>query len=160
MRLTVRQVTYLLDQGYIKAQEFDSVVMRHEPFPSHLMLLQKAGLMTWDEVKKFESDVNWSVDNLLKETEGDNQLLGKYDHKFTQYLRERLAKSKNDSYPNVSINWNRIEYDIPELVKYLYVKRLSRFGINFKSKSLNDKGDEVYYFVIVTGSINTNSLYP
>lgn len=157
MRLTVRQVTYLLDNGHIKVQEFDTIACRQEPFPSHLMLLQKAGLMSWEEVEKYEADINWTMDNLLQETEADKALLGKYDHKFTQYLREQLASTKINRYQSLVIMWKRVEYNIPELVKYIYVKRLERFGITFKSKALNDDGDEVYYFNISSSTVDSKT---
>jgi hypothetical protein len=148
MRLTIRQVTYLMDHGHIKAQDFDTIAMRIEPFPSHLMLLQKAGLMTWDEIEEYEANIDWSMKNLLRETSADQQMLDKYNHKFVQYFREQLASSKIDGYPNVTIIWDKVEYNIPELVKFIYVKRLAKFGFKFSKKSMTEKGNEYYSFEI------------
>jgi hypothetical protein len=148
MRLTVRQVTYLLDNGHIKSQDFDTIAMRLEPFPSHLMLLQKAGLMTWDDIEEYEANIDWSMKALLKETSADQQMLDKYNFKFVQYFREQLASSKINGYPNVTIVWDRVDHNIPELVKFIYVKRLAKFGYIFNKKSMTENGNEYYSFVI------------
>jgi hypothetical protein len=156
MKLSIRQVTYLLDQGVIKSQDFDTVAMRTEPFPSHLMLLQKAGLITWEAIEEYESNVNWSMAELLKESPKDQAVLDKYNFKFVAYLREQLASVKINGYQHLNIMWDKVEYDLPELVKFLYMKRLSKFGFQFRTKTVSESGNEIYTFLILNPNQDPN----
>jgi hypothetical protein len=156
MRLTIRQVTYLMDHGHIKAQDFDTVAMRDEPFPSHLMLLQKGGMMTWQEIQDYESNIDLRVDALLTESPKDQSMLDKYNFKFLAYVREQLACSKLNSCPTISIVWENIEYDIPNLAKLFYLKRLAKFGIKLKKIGTYEDGPEYYLFHVINPNSDTN----
>jgi hypothetical protein len=157
MKLTLKQVTYLLDNSIIKMEDFNTIYYRQQPYPHHLMLLQKAGLLTEAEIENYEADIVWNIDTLLSESEKDKAMMGKYDFKFQNYLREQLAAYKLDGSYYLVITWNDIEFDIPELVKVLYIKRMKRFGYNFIEKKLAESGKEFYRFKI--GPLEPNQTY-
>jgi hypothetical protein len=157
MKLTLKQVIYLLDNSIIKMEDFNTIYYRQQPYPHHLMLLQKAGLLTETEIESYEADIDWNIDTLLSESEKDKALMGRYDFKFQAYLREQLAAYKLDGSYYLVITWNDIEFDIPELVKVLYIKRMKRFGYNFIEKKLAESGKEFYRFKI--GPLEPNQTY-
>jgi hypothetical protein len=156
MRLSIRQVTYLLDNGHIKVQDFDTIAMRNEPFPSHLMLLQKGGMISWNEIQDYEFNIDWRVDSLLTESPKDQAMLDKYNHKFLAYVREALACSKLNSYATITICWEKIELNIPDLAKLFYIKKLAKFGIKFKRIGRYEDGPEYYLFDVINPNSDTN----